>query len=93
MCFDSFIFVNKFRTLCGIAGIWAKKSKAREKFPLIDAAINTIKHRGPDNTSCKTYTNCALGHTRLAIIDCESRSNQPFESADGRYALVFNGEI
>ncbi|MGB1104815.1 MAG: asparagine synthase (glutamine-hydrolyzing) [Crocinitomicaceae bacterium] len=79
--------------MCGIAGIWAKKSKALEKFPLIDAAINTIKHRVPDNTSCKTYTNCALGHTRLAIIDCESRSNQPFESADGRYALVFNGEI
>ena len=34
-----------------------------------------------------------LGHRRLAIIDLDSRSNQPMLSADGRYALVFNGEI
>jgi len=35
----------------------------------------------------------ALGHTRLAIIDTSSFAAQPFTSADGRYTMVFNGEI
>jgi asparagine synthase (glutamine-hydrolysing) len=85
--------VNKFRTLCGLVGIWAKKSEGRNAFGFIHAATEALKHRGPDYLGIKSYTNCALGHTRLAIIDCEPRSNQPFESADGRYCLVFNGEI
>lgn len=35
----------------------------------------------------------ALGHRRLAILDLDARSNQPFISSDGQFALVFNGEI
>jgi asparagine synthase (glutamine-hydrolysing) len=34
-----------------------------------------------------------MGHTRLKIIDLDDRSNQPFYSRDGRYVLIFNGEI
>ena len=34
-----------------------------------------------------------LGHRRLAILDLDARANQPMVSADGRYAIVFNGEI
>ncbi len=32
-------------------------------------------------------------HRRLSIIDVAERSNQPMRSSDGRYVLVFNGEI
>lgn len=35
----------------------------------------------------------ALGFRRLAIIDLQDISNQPFTSADGKYHMVFNGEI
>jgi asparagine synthase (glutamine-hydrolysing) len=34
-----------------------------------------------------------LGHRRLSIIDLDPRSNQPMASADGRYAIVYNGEL
>lgn len=34
-----------------------------------------------------------LGHRRLAIIDIDSRSDQPLHSHDNRYSIVFNGEI
>src|ERR1041384_3729759 len=35
---------------------------------------------------------CCLGHRRLWVIDLQT-GNQPMESNDGRYVIVFNGEI
>lgn len=52
-----------------------------------------IRHRGPDAEGCWTEGRIGLAHTRLAIIDLQPESNQPFHSTDGRYVLVFNGEI
>jgi len=49
--------------------------------------------RGPDADGLWTGPGVVLGHRRLAIIDLDPRSNQPMLSADGRYCLVFNGEI
>lgn len=50
-------------------------------------------HRGPD--SKKIYSNKSFFgiFRRLAIIDLNRRSNQPFTSDDGRYVIFFNGEI
>lgn len=50
-------------------------------------------HRGPDFTAAYSDEYISLGHNRLAIIDLDASSNQPFISADGRYVLVFNGEL
>ena len=57
--------------------------------------LNLQKWRGPDNTSFKSFCNnqVLLGHNRLSILDKKTRSNQPMESEDGRYFLIFNGEI
>ncbi len=56
-------------------------------------ALNIMGHRGPDAANT-IYVNCAhLGHTRLKILDLDDRSNQPFYSRDGRYIIVYNGEI
>ena len=52
-----------------------------------------IAHRGPDGDGYWTQDNVSLGHRRLAIIDLSDSSSQPMLSADGRYVLVFNGEI
>ncbi len=49
--------------------------------------------RGPDAEGLWAGEGVVLGHRRLAIIDLDSRSNQPMIFADGRYVLVFNGEI
>jgi asparagine synthase (glutamine-hydrolysing) len=51
------------------------------------------KHRGPDGSSVYSDGKVTLGHNRLAIIDTSSASAQPMRSTDGRYVIVFNGEI
>jgi len=79
--------------LCGIIGIWSKNIQGLRQLDRIEEAVNGLKHRGPNGSGYKMYSNCAFGHTRLSIIDTDSRSNQPFCSDDERYTLVFNGEI
>ena len=51
------------------------------------------KHRGPDFTDIYLDSTVCLGHNRLAIIDLDSKSNQPFVSNDENLVLVYNGEI
>lgn len=56
-------------------------------------ARKSLSYRGPDATN-EVYVNELLFlHTRLAILDLDQRSNQPVSSSDGRYWLVYNGEI
>ncbi|MCA9082323.1 MAG: asparagine synthetase B, partial [Planctomycetaceae bacterium] len=52
-----------------------------------------IAHRGPDGHGSFVDGPMALAHRRLAIIDLTSAAAQPMASADGRYVLIFNGEI
>lgn len=51
--------------------------------------------RGPDAVGYwnDTEVGLSLGHRRLSILDLEPRANQPMHSDDGRYVIVFNGEI
>jgi len=53
-----------------------------------------MAHRGPDAKSgYLAIGDVKLGHNRLKILDLDDRSNQPFVSGDGKYIVVFNGEI
>jgi asparagine synthase (glutamine-hydrolysing) len=77
--------------MCGISGI-SGKSGPKEH---LENMVRVQSHRGPD---AKGYyynpdNSTGLGHNRLIIIDFNAAANQPFLSADGRYAIVFNGEI
>lgn len=54
---------------------------------------NTMKHRGPDDDGICTGENFLLGFRRLSILDLSAAGHQPYSSEDGRYHLVFNGEI
>lgn len=57
-------------------------------------ALGLMHHRGPDAPSCYFESKAfKLGHNRLKILDIADRSNQPFFSADKRFAIVYNGEI
>lgn len=58
----------------------------------MDAALQRLKHRGPDETGCFVGDDFVAGHTRLAIIDLKG-GHQPMRDPAGRWVLVFNGEI
>ncbi len=55
-------------------------------------ALESIAHRGPDASEEWREGDVFLGHRRLSIIDLAT-GDQPMQSVDGRYVLVFNGEI
>ncbi len=61
----------------------------------IERARDTMAHRGPDGSGIyySEKEGVALGHRRLSIIDLSSAGKQPFCSNDGRFVIVFNGEI
>jgi len=78
--------------VCGLVGyINVGDRPANEK--ITRDMGNLIAHRGPDGDGYWTDKNISLGHRRLAIIDLSEVSNQPMFSADGRYIMVYNGEI
>lgn len=79
--------------MCGIAGIVNFDSKKLNPDILISIK-NSLEHRGPDTSSILNINDStSFIHTRLAIIDLDSRSDQPMTSHNGRYNIVFNGEI
>ena len=55
-------------------------------------ALARIAHRGPDAAGEWRERNVLLLHRRLSIIDLNT-GQQPMQSSDGRYVIVFNGEI
>lgn len=54
---------------------------------------DTMTRRGPDGAGVLQIENMALAHRRLAILDGSNGGRQPMSTADGRYHLVYNGEI
>lgn len=82
--------------MCGIAGFVRLGGFKRETaIQLLRAMTDRLTHRGPDDEGnwLDETTGIALGHRRLAILDLTSTGHQPMESADGRFIIVFNGEI
>ena len=84
--------------MCGIAGI-SRRAPLATLAAEAQRMLDGIAHRGPDDAGLITYAPdggvapIALGARRLAIIDLSPAGHQPLESADGRYAIVLNGEI
>ncbi|MGM0579425.1 MAG: asparagine synthase (glutamine-hydrolyzing) [Bacteroidota bacterium] len=79
--------------MCGITGVFAFNEIGRFNLPNISLATETLEHRGPDFQKVFVGDFVALGHRRLSIIDLNPQANQPMSAEDGRYQLVFNGEI
>jgi asparagine synthase (glutamine-hydrolysing) len=80
--------------MCGILGIKLfNREPEKSDRNLVEAVLTTQLHRGPDFQQVMITGNAVLGHNRLAILDLNPRSNQPFTDRSQRYSLVFNGEI
>jgi asparagine synthase (glutamine-hydrolysing) len=73
--------------MCGILGFVGTRW-----IDQIEDVLPTIASRGPDKNSILRGNNFAFGHTRLSVIDIEG-GGQPMQTLDGRYTIVFNGEI
>ena len=77
--------------MCGICGIisW-RQEPSREA---VRRMMDKMAHRGPDAEGMYANGPAVLGHRRLSIIDTSAAANQPMSSPDGRFHIVFNGEI
>lgn len=76
--------------MCGIYGSFLRDGTSPSD--ALALACSRLQHRGPDENGLFQDGNVSLGHTRLSIIDLSS-GQQPMRSQDGRYVIVFNGEI
>lgn len=79
--------------MCGITGLISLNQLDSAAIGRFEKATLKLGHRGPDFTNTVADSNVILGHTRLSIIDLESRSNQPMTDLENKYTIVFNGEI
>ena len=79
--------------MCGIVGCLALVMDAHPDQAWVASATQRIAHRGPDDEGFYSDHDVVLGFRRLAIIDLSQGGHQPMRSADGRYWMVFNGEI
>lgn len=79
--------------MCGIAGLLAFHTDARNWEASLDAALQKLSYRGPDASGSFFSGPYGCAHRRLSIIDTDASANQPFPDESGRYVLVFNGEI
>ncbi|MCR5686510.1 MAG: asparagine synthase (glutamine-hydrolyzing) [Lachnospiraceae bacterium] len=75
--------------MCGIFGVInrpVEESLARK-------CTDRLQHRGPDAGKIWQEGAVTLGHRRLAIFDLSEKGVQPLSYADGRYMIVYNGEV
>jgi asparagine synthase (glutamine-hydrolysing) len=91
--------------MCGIFGHFSNKSTQdiQEQNNILKLAVDSLYHRGPDDNGLETFEIkseedkfiklLSLGHTRLSIIELSKKGHQPMSSSDGRYVIVYNGEI
>jgi len=83
--------------MCGFAGfIDITKSSSEELLKqTVKRMAETMRHRGPDDGGTWVDATCgiALGFQRLAILDLTPTGHQPMIAHNGRFVIVFNGEI
>src|SRR5690242_6921032 len=91
---SSFLRVCCRKPVCGIGGVfsWSETSAFDATRTGADLCA-ALAHRGPDGEGIFTEPGLLLVHRRLAIIDRTVGGHQPMTTSDGRYSLVYNGEI
>lgn len=83
--------------MCGITGFLNSRSGlSADELSRICIDMNCqLSHRGPDDEGIWTDADAGigLGHRRLSIVDLSPAGHQPMISADGRFVIVYNGEV
>lgn len=78
--------------MCGITGI-LNFDKAPVSPVVIKGMCDAILHRGPDDQGTFVEEYVGLGNRRLSILDLSDAGRQPMTTADGRFVIVYNGEL
>ena len=79
--------------MCGIAGFVRRDSSAPVSENTLLAMQASLEHRGPDDGGIHLAPGVGLVSTRLAILDLSIHGHMPMSTTDGRYHIVYNGEI
>src|SRR4051812_9022843 len=81
--------------MCGIGGIISSRIGREEMEQALQRLERELHHRGPDDQGYLISRNGNVGlvNTRLAIIDLSPAGHQPMSTPDGRFHIVYNGEI
>ena len=78
--------------MCGICGIYNYHSHQPVNQQTLEAMLQVIEHRGPDDEGVHIDQDVGLGFRRLSIIDLAG-GHQPMFNEDGTIGVIFNGEI
>lgn len=79
--------------MCGICGIAYPDHARPSNEPQLLDMREVLVHRGPDDAGNYLAPGIALGSRRLAILDLSTRGRMPMTTPEGRYHIVYNGEI
>lgn len=79
--------------MCGIAGVAYRDPARVPDAGRVRGMCDAVAHRGPDDSGTFVAPGVGLGSRRLAVVDLSARGHMPMRSADGRYHIVYNGEI
>ena len=79
--------------MCGIGGVVSLQAKTQRG--LVQEALVKMSHRGPDAQGLFETDDqlCCLCFGRLSIVGNDRTLNQPFESMNKEWTILFNGEI
>jgi asparagine synthase (glutamine-hydrolysing) len=78
--------------MCGIVGYLNLDGTPAER-RIVVAMRDALAHRGPDGAGLHLDGPLGLGHRRLSIIDLRDIASQPMHSPDGRWTIIYNGEL
>lgn len=79
--------------MCGIWGIYRRKGDRPVERDTLERMGRVMPYRGPDDRGSYLQPGIGLGHLRLSIIDLSPTGHQPMTTDDGRYTIVYNGEV
>lgn len=80
--------------MCGIAGVAVSLgNRPRAEMRHLRAMRDALRHRGPDGAGEFDGGHILLAHRRLAVIDPTPAGAQPMSTPDGRFTIVYNGEL
>jgi asparagine synthase (glutamine-hydrolysing) len=78
--------------MCGICGIVDFEVKEADFINRLGPMVESLRHRGPDQSGTWADSSAGLGHARLSIIDL-SDGRQPLSNEDGTVWITYNGEV
>jgi asparagine synthase (glutamine-hydrolysing) len=78
--------------MCGFVGALSHTGQLPSPDRLA-VASDALRQRGPDDSGTWSDPQVLFGHRRLAVLDLSPAGHQPMQTADGRFVIVYNGEI